>query len=139
MKLITHLIQQKIIMKNWMSYKFRNIEPNISHLVFVDDIILFSKANITNIEAVKDVISTFCSLSGLSINLEKSRAWFSNTINTNTINHLQNSLGIRAALDLGFYLGYPLKPTYKNSDFAFIIDKINKKNSKFGKLTCFLR
>lgn len=127
MELITHLIQQKISTKLWTPYKFRNNEPIISHLFFANDIILFSTANIVNIEAVKDVLCSCCSLSGLSINLDKSRVWFSKTVNTNTLSHFQNSMGIRVAPDLGFYLGYPLKPTYINSDFNFIIDKINKK------------
>lgn len=37
-------------------------------------------------------------------------------------------------MDLGFYLGYPLKPTYKNSDFNFILNKMDK-NFKVGNLT----
>lgn len=77
------------------------------------------------IEAFNDVINTFSSLtSGLKINFEKSKSWVSSIVSTNTRNLLANILGIRT--DLGFYLGYPFKPTYKKSDFSFTIGKINK-------------
>lgn len=52
--------------------------------------------------------------------------WVSKSVNPVTTQLIQNTLGIRTTTDLGFYLGYPLIPSYKASDFSFIITNINK-------------
>ena len=38
--------------------------PAFSHLFFVDDLILFTKADVVNCSAIRDVLDTFCSISG---------------------------------------------------------------------------
>lgn len=63
----------------------------------------------------------------MTINLDKSKVWFSPTIEDNKRNQITNTLQIRQDNDLGMYLGYPLKPSYKPANFQFLIDKIQKK------------
>lgn len=43
----------------------------INHLLFVDDAYIFFKANVTTCRKVRDMLQTFCSISGLSLNLNK--------------------------------------------------------------------
>lgn len=76
---------------------------------------------------MSEVLNKFCSTSGMTINFDKSKVLFSKTGCTSTINHFQNTLNIRQTSDLGYYLGYPLKPTYKNANFTYIKDKLNMK------------
>jgi hypothetical protein len=46
------------------------------HLMFVDDILLFSKADLVEWLALMDTLQLFCSASGLSINFSKSTAHY---------------------------------------------------------------
>lgn len=116
-----------LIAKQWHPSKFKNKQPQISHLLFADDILLFSKANTHSIHAINIVLTKFCIISGMKINFDKLKAWFSRTAAHSTIHILQNTLNIRQSLDLSFYLGYPLKPTCKKSNLNFILDKLDKK------------
>ena len=51
-----------------------------SHLIFADDLVLFAKADYKNCMAVRDVLDTFCDLSGQKVNDEKSRVFFTPNI-----------------------------------------------------------
>ena len=48
-----------------------------SHLFFTDDLILFAKADVKNCMAIRDVLDTFCMLSGQKFSAEKSWVFFS--------------------------------------------------------------
>ena len=48
--------------------------PFISHLLFADDVLLFSKAKNSQVHSVLEELQNFCDASGLRINFEKSRA-----------------------------------------------------------------
>lgn len=80
MKFLNHLMQNKINNKQWHPFVFINKEPKISHLLFADDILLLSKANTSNILTMNEVLNKFCSTSGLEINFDKSKVWFSKIV-----------------------------------------------------------
>lgn len=82
---LSMLIFGKTRHKEWNSYIFKNSGPTIPHLLFADDILLFSKANIKNITATNEILTNFSNLSGLQINPSKSKVWFSNNVNKNII------------------------------------------------------
>lgn len=81
MEYLTKLIQDKIQNNSWKPFKFWKNSPFISHLLFAGDILLFSTANNTSIQAIHEVISNFCELSGLKLYLQKTKAWFSKQVN----------------------------------------------------------
>lgn len=45
-------------------YKFKNKDPNLTHLMFVDDVLPFGKANRKNIQDIHNVTNDFCFASG---------------------------------------------------------------------------
>ena len=47
-----------------------------THLLYVDDILLFCKASKSNMETIKFAIDTYGDLSGQSVSLEKSKVYF---------------------------------------------------------------
>ena len=80
-----------------------------SHLFFADDLVLFAKENQKNCRAVRDVLDTFCCLSGQKVSAEKSRVFFSPNIPPSTREELCNILEFWSTPSLGKYLGFPIK------------------------------
>ena len=83
--------------------------PAFSHFFFADDLILFAKANGVNSAAIRDVLDTFCSISGQMVSEAKSRVFFSPNVDRDTRESLCDILGFVSTLFLGKYLGFPLK------------------------------
>lgn len=46
--------------------------PDITHMLFVDDVMLFAKATPDNIQNVLGIVELFCQRSGQRINVDKS-------------------------------------------------------------------
>lgn len=63
----------------------------------------------------------------MEINLEKSKPWISPSMVEEKKASISNFLQISHCNNLGNYLGYPLKLTYKSSNFNHILDKIHQK------------
>lgn len=55
----------------WAPIKINSRAPSLSHLMFVDDIILFTRADTSNVGLIYHTISKFSNLSGLNVNLAK--------------------------------------------------------------------
>ena len=98
-----------------------------SHLFFADDLVLFAKADRKNCLAVRDVLDSFCSLSGQKVNNAKSRVFFSPNVNPDTRANLCEILEFKSTPTLGKYLGFPIKHLGTRQDFRFIIERIQSR------------
>lgn len=136
-------INNAVLQWNWEPIHITNSGP-LSHLLFADDVLLFTKAKSSQFRFVSDLFDSFSKASGLKINLSKSRALFSSGTPQAKINKLTSISGIRGTTSLDKYLGFPiLKGRPKRSDFLFIIEKMqnrlaswkNKLLNKTGRLT----
>lgn len=86
---------------------------------------------------ISEVLNKFCDSSGLSINLEKSRAMCSHRMSRAKKAELASLSPIQFTSDLGRYLGFPLvRGRVKKSDhFNFLLEKINSRLAPWkGKL-----
>jgi len=102
-----------------------NSGPKLSHLLFADDVILFSKARNSQPRFISDLFDRFSRSLGLKINLSKSRAFYSSDIPQAKIVKLTSIYGIRSTTSLDKYLGFPiLKGRAKRNDLYFIIEKM---------------
>ncbi|CAJ2643293.1 unnamed protein product [Trifolium pratense] len=100
----------------------------MSHLLFADDVLLFTKAKNSQIRFITDLFERFSNASGLKINLSKSRAFYSTGTPSAKIDKLTSISGIRSTTSLDKYLGFPiLKGRAKRSDFHFIINKMQSR------------
>ena len=63
--------------KMWDRMKASRNGPSFSHVLFVDDLMLFAKANHKNCEAIIEVLNNFCNLASQKVNLRKSKILFS--------------------------------------------------------------
>jgi hypothetical protein len=57
----------------WEPMQISKDGTKLSHLFFADDVLLFTKANVTQARVIKEVLDNFCSLSGLKVSFEKSK------------------------------------------------------------------
>lgn len=95
--------------------------------MFVDDFVLFAKADLMNCISIKDVLDDFCVVSGQTISEAKSKVYFSPNVDKDTKESLCNILGFFATINLGKYLGIPIKhPKSSSHDFNFILDRVKQ-------------
>ncbi|XP_057747786.1 uncharacterized protein LOC130966983 [Arachis stenosperma] len=136
---LSHLINKLIHEKQWEPIMLSRGGPKISHLCFADDLVLFAKADMKQVQIIKNALSLFCGCSGQKVNLGKSCVFFSSNVNHNTRHHLSQELGINLTVNLGKYLGVPLIHERCNKQhFQFIIDKMQSKLSSWNRKTLSL-
>ena len=97
----------------------------ISHLLFADDILLFSEAKVKQMRVIMKVLKDFEEVSGLAVNMDKSKAIVSKNVNRRKREKLASVSSIALVGNLGKYLGVPLvQGRVKKEDFNFLIDKL---------------
>ena len=102
---------------------------SITHLLFVDDVILIGVGTVEEWSAYKDALDLFCSASGMTVSIEKSSFLYQN-VDVDIRNKIAEFLPFRMEpLTVGFkYLGYHLKPLgYHTSDWRWMIDLFERK------------
>ena len=105
MEILGAFIMEKCEAKLWDPISASRGGVTFSHLFFVDDLVLFAKADGKNCRAIRDVLDTFCNLFGWKVSVEKSRAFFSPNVGSNTKEELCNILEFCSTPNLGKYLG----------------------------------
>ncbi|KAG8369117.1 hypothetical protein BUALT_Bualt15G0117900 [Buddleja alternifolia] len=103
-----YLIEQEVDEGVWEPLAVSRGGPRFSHLFFADDFIFLARATQRSTAAIVSIIEKFCSSSGLVINKEKSKVFFSRNTNRGLRRILASQLGIGCTMDLGKYLGVPL-------------------------------
>jgi len=68
-------INKVVLQGDWDPIQLSNNEPRLSHLLFVDDVLLFTKAKNSQCRFIIDLFDRFSKDSSLKINLSKSRAF----------------------------------------------------------------
>jgi len=118
-------INKVVLQGNWEPIHIINSGPKLFHLLYADDILLFSKARNSQLRLISNLFNRFSHASRLKINLSKSRSFYSSGIPQAKINKLKSISGIRSTISLDKYLGFLiLKGRAKKNDFYFIIEKM---------------
>lgn len=116
----------------------------INHLLYVDDLMLAGRANMSSSKAVWDCFNKFCCWSGQRMNREKSSILFSEGLSRENKRHITELWGIRGMKKNSIYLGNSLiLGRNKSKEFARLNDRIqarleawqSKLFSKAGKTT----
>ena len=68
------MINKKVTEGLWKPIKINRESPGISHLFFADDVLLFYNSKKSQVRLVMETMQEFCSMSGLRINVDKSKA-----------------------------------------------------------------
>lgn len=100
----------------------------VTHLLFADDSFLFFRASRGEAEIIKGLLNTYETLSGQSVNFQKSGIHFSSNVQQRVRNELSNILGVSNNFHDSKYLGLPsLVGRSKKKVFGFIKEKLWKR------------
>lgn len=65
MEYLSIQIQEAVSSNLWKPFKIRSHDLKISHLLFIDDIILFTQAGTISLQTIKTILDNFCNTSGM--------------------------------------------------------------------------
>ncbi|XP_072075678.1 uncharacterized protein [Arachis hypogaea] len=112
----------------WKPIRIKRDSPEISHLCFADDLILFAKASLNQAEVINKCLNAFCESSGQKVSQHKTRIFFSKNVRNNVRRDISEALGFARTDDLGKYLGVSiLHSRVSGHTYHDIINKINTK------------
>ncbi|KAK5770770.1 hypothetical protein PVK06_046923 [Gossypium arboreum] len=72
-----HIIRTEMEVGNWDPIRLSQNGPLISHLFFVDDLVIFGKAHLVQARLLDSILNQFCEISGHRISVRKSNIFFS--------------------------------------------------------------
>jgi hypothetical protein len=102
--------------------------PEITHLLFADDSLMFCRANKEEITYIKNIISDYQRASGQLVNINKSEIMFSKHVKDEAKRSIHQILPMKQVEFFSRYLGMPtVIGRSKNQTFQFIQDKVWKK------------
>ncbi|GLU24096.1 hypothetical protein SLE2022_400600 [Rubroshorea leprosula] len=128
MEKLSHMIMSRLQEHKWTPFRLSRGGLTLSHLFFADDLMLFGKASITQIETIIDCLSEFARRSRLEINLGKSKLFVSPNIQGQLANSFSSACGIPLTHDLGIYLGVPIiHGRFKATNYKYILEKMQIK------------
>ncbi|MBA0575583.1 hypothetical protein Golob_023901, partial [Gossypium lobatum] len=102
--------------------------PAITHLLFVDDCILFAEATERGARSLKHILKDYEVSSGQCVNFDKSSVFFSTNTKDGEREVVSQILGVRRANDLERYLGLPsMVGKRKRLSFQILKDRLKQK------------
>ena len=100
----------------------------LSHLFFVDDIFLFTRATTRDCKNLKRLMIDFCTMSGQIMSATKSKTWFSPRTPRRIKDQVAGILGLPTTDRIGTYLGTPIFTTRRTtSSYQYLVDNIRKR------------
>jgi len=104
----------------------------LTHLFFADDLMLFGQATTTQIKLIMDSLNSFATVSGLKMNLSKSKLFTSPEVPSIVADTLSRLSEIPRIHDLRFYLGVPtLHGRVLHNTYKFILEKMETRLSSW--------
>ncbi len=124
-KVLYRLIDRELMNGNFSGIKMNRGGPEISHVMYTDDIMLFSKASSKEVKALNGCLEKYCNWLGQLINQNKSRLIFSKVVPKEKQRVLKRLLQMKTLSKDASYLGAPLF-TIRNKfkDFKFLHEKL---------------
>ncbi|XP_050211503.1 uncharacterized protein LOC126661686 [Mercurialis annua] len=122
---LSHIIHDAAMSKSLTSIKITHRCPSITHLLFADDTIIFSKATLSHISFIKNLLNLYSLMSGQHINYSKSFVFFNRDVEEFQAQLFSDFLGISQHTSQGKYRGLPFQILRsKNRTFAGIVNQI---------------
>ena len=81
--------------------------PRLTHLLFVDDSLIFCRAKESECQKLLEVLATYESASGQQINRDNTTLFFSKSTSQDMQNTIKTALGVQVVQQYEKYLGLP--------------------------------
>ena len=102
--------------------------PSFTHLLFVDDSLLFLRKDAKSIENIKLILDWYCAISGQKLNLNKSDLFCSPNMHPDDQSALAQTLQVNLVQNPSKYLGMDFKLRGNRcADFQFLVDKLQSR------------
>jgi hypothetical protein len=105
---LSGLIHREVNNKSIHGIKVARSAPQISHLQFADDSLLFARANQQEAATILTVLDTYQRVSGQMVNMDKSEASFSRNVLEADNQFICNMMGAKTVASQQRYLGLPV-------------------------------
>nr|DAD35793.1 TPA_asm: hypothetical protein HUJ06_006433 [Nelumbo nucifera] len=97
----------------------------VSHMMFADDLVIFGKATIHELETIKKALQIFCCSLGQEVNYAKSGILISKNVHHHLRNMLVHFLKVKCISQRDKYLGAPLLISRnKNEVFSLVVKRV---------------
>ena len=107
--------------------------PKLTHLLFVDDSLLFCRSNRNECQKVLDILASYESMSGQQINQGKTFIFFSKSTTIAMRIEIKEALGVLEILHYNKYLGLlSLVGKHKKASFDYIKERVWRKLQGWG-------
>ena len=123
--LIDYLIRQAERQGEIQEVSLYRKGPQISHLFFADDNLLFSRATPQDVEKIHDILAVYERASGQQVNRDKTTIFFSKDTPLGRQTTIQHSLGVPIIKQYEKYLGLPsLMGKNRSTSFSQIKERV---------------
>jgi hypothetical protein len=127
-KILSRLILRDEALGSLQGIKVAPLSPPISHLLFADDVMIFTRSKVQDANAVLNCLSTYFKWFGQRINLSKLVVFFTKNCSVNAISEVNGILNLPLIPVRAKYLGIPLFLSHNKRDaFMDIKDRICSK------------
>ncbi|KAH1081557.1 hypothetical protein J1N35_021318 [Gossypium stocksii] len=125
MEWLGHMIKSTISGGIWDPIRLSRDGLSISHLFFIDDLVIFSRADPKHCSLLKRILDRFCSFSGHKINIRKTSIFFSKGVDESSMDLISRFFGFQRVHNLGQYLGVSiLHQRVTSSTLKFVVEKV---------------
>ena len=132
-EVLSRLIEHDLRLKNVAGIRTSISGSTISHVMFADDIVLFSKASKKDAENLVKILEKYCKWSGQAVNRGKSGVFFSKHTRSQVRRSIKGILHVKNLKKDVVYLGAPMfRSRAPVKDFAFLEEKIEAKHRGGG-------
>ena len=115
------LLTQSAVRGDILGFLISRRSPTLTHLLFADDSLLFSRSNVDECEKVLEVLLVYEQSSGQQINKAKTIVFFSKSTMEEERQRNKNILGVEEIRSYEKYLGFPSLEGKKQKKLASII------------------
>ena len=104
--------------------------PKISKLFYTDDVILFCKAKLAEVDSLMKCLNSYCLWSGQSISLEKTGVFASKGVHAHFLSQTRSIWGLKRLHQGVKYLGVPLfLSNNRVKDFSYVKERLESRTS----------
>ncbi|XP_021737156.1 uncharacterized protein LOC110703671 [Chenopodium quinoa] len=104
---LSGLLNRAVALGHLHGIRVAPLAPTISHLFFADDSIIFAKANLNEVDTIREVLHTYEIASGQMVNFGKTTVTFSKGVPVDRREDLANALRVNIVDVHDKYLGLP--------------------------------